>query len=292
MGVAGYTLWKSHGSMAVTGMSHLILFDALGAMLSVGVSIMSNFEVWRRSSISHPFGLERAEVLFGFALAVLLFFMGGDLISHLIQHSLTSHGHDAGSTRQIAPGGVDITALLAVISTLVSAVGLQNHAQIGKTVSLTYMKSSSILRNPSHFLTLSCSSILLVLPLLSIPLYPWLDGLLAAIIALSMCTLGVRLVQSLGSMLLMSYSGPGVTELLKDITAHPEVCGIEDSQFWQVHYGLGIANIKLRVAIAEENLAKLQQRITNMVRHSLNGGYGSGGLRWEVSIQMTIEPPL
>lgn len=292
MGVAGYTLWKSHGSMAATGLAHLVLFDALGAMVCVGVSVMGNFEVWRRSSISHPFGLERAEVLLGFALAVLLFFMGGDLISHLVQHFVNPHGHDSGSTRQITPGGVDVTALFAVVSTLVSAVGLQNHAQIGKTVSQAYMKSTSLLRNPFHFLSLSCSCLLLVLPLLSIPLYPWLDQLLASAIALSMCTLSVRLIKSLGSMLLMSYSGPGVTEVLQDISAHPDVCGIEASQFWQVHYGLGLANIKLRVAVPEENLAKLQQRITSMVRHSLGGGYGTGGLRWEVSVQMTIEPPL
>lgn len=279
--------------MAVTGLSHLILFDALGAMLCAGVDVFGNFEAWKRSSICHPFGLERAEVLVGFALSVQLFFMGGDLISHIVQHVLNPHGHGSSHPRQITPGGVDITALLALVSTLISAVGLQNHVQIGKTVSLAYMKSpTSLLRNPSHFLTLSCSSVLLILPLLSVPLYAWLDRLIASIMALSMCTLGVRLIKNLGSMLLMSYSGPGVSEVLQGISAHPDVTGVEEAKFWQVHYGLGMANIKVRVAVAEENLSKLQQRITSMVKNTLSGGYGTGGQKWEVSVQMTMEPPL
>ncbi|RYY37195.1 hypothetical protein EON62_01295, partial [archaeon] len=80
--VAGYTLWSASGSLALTALSHLILYDAFGAMLCVAVDVLGNFEVWRRSSIRHPFGLERAEVLAGFAMSVLLLFMGMDLISH------------------------------------------------------------------------------------------------------------------------------------------------------------------------------------------------------------------
>ena len=32
------------------------MFDALGASLCVAVDVLSNFEVWGRSSIRHPFG--------------------------------------------------------------------------------------------------------------------------------------------------------------------------------------------------------------------------------------------
>ncbi|KAK4695799.1 hypothetical protein P7C71_g2006, partial [Lecanoromycetidae sp. Uapishka_2] len=88
MAVAAYVLWSAEGSLALTALSHLILFDALGAMLCVVVDILSNFEVWKRSSIRHPFGLERAEVLAGFAMSVFLLFMGMDLISHNLTHAL------------------------------------------------------------------------------------------------------------------------------------------------------------------------------------------------------------
>lgn len=54
--VAAYTLWSAQGSLAMTALSHLILFDALGATLCVVVDVLGNFEVWKRSSIRHPFG--------------------------------------------------------------------------------------------------------------------------------------------------------------------------------------------------------------------------------------------
>ncbi|KAK2739814.1 Endoplasmic reticulum zinc transporter [Onygenales sp. PD_40] len=293
MVVAGYTLWSANGSMAMTGLSHLILFDSLGAMLCVVVDVLGNFEVWKRSSVRHPFGLERAEVVAGFAMSVLLFFMGGDLISHTVQHLLEDSGHEAHhahSHERVSPGSVDITALLAIVSTLISALALKNHARIGKAMRFAYIESlPSLLSNPAHFLTLSCSSLLLLLPLLSVQFYLWLDRILSFSVAISMCVLGVRLVTTLGSMLLMSYSGPGTSDVLRDISSHPAVSEIEEAKFWQVHYGLCIASIKLRVTGSEETLAKLRERTTSMIRHRLGGGYGMGGQKWEVSLQFTVE---
>ncbi|GIK04485.1 endoplasmic reticulum zinc transporter [Aspergillus viridinutans] len=294
MFVAAYTLWSAHGSLAMTALSHLILFDSLGALLCVAVDVLSNFEVWKRSSIRHPFGLERAEVLAGFAMCVLLLFMGMDLISHNLQHFLESSNnhepHHSHAHERVSVGSVDITAVLAISSTLVSAIGLKNHARIGKAMRFGYIESlPSVLSNPSHFLTLSCSTLLLLLPLVSIKLYKWLDVLLSVTISISMCVIGVRLVKTLGSMLLMSYSGPGVSDVIKDIEADPSVFGIDDARFWQVHYGLCMANLKLRVSGSEENLVRLRERISSLIKNRLGGGYGTGGQKWEVSLQFTVD---
>jgi divalent metal cation (Fe/Co/Zn/Cd) transporter len=124
------------------------MFDALGAALCVAVDVLSNFEVWKRSSIRHPFGLERAEVLAGFAMSVFLLFMGFDIISHCSEHLMEGmwkqsdghehshggHGH-AQHKQRVPPGGVDVAALAALIATLVSAILLKNHARIGKGTS-------------------------------------------------------------------------------------------------------------------------------------------------------------
>ncbi|KAJ5551244.1 hypothetical protein N7535_000813 [Penicillium sp. DV-2018c] len=293
MSVAAYTLWTAHGSLAMTALSHLILFDSLGALLCVAVDVLGNFEVWKRSSIRHPFGLERAEVLAGFAMAVLLLFMGMDLISHNLQHFLEKAGHEPHHSHdhgRVSLGDVDVTAVLAISSTLVSAIGLKNHARIGKAMRFGYIQFlPSVLSNPSHFLTLSCSTLLLLLPLVSIRIYDWLDKLLSGTIAFSMCFLGTRLVKTLGSMLLMSYSGQGVSDVIKDIEADPAVFGIDDARFWQVHYGLCMANLKLRVTGSEDNLIRLREKISSLIRNRLGGGYGTGGQRWEVSLQFTIE---
>ncbi|RJE25766.1 cation efflux family protein [Aspergillus sclerotialis] len=293
MFVAAYTLWSAHGSLAMTALSHLILFDSLGALLCVAVDVLGNFEVWKRSSIRHPFGLERAEVLAGFAMCVLLLFMGLDLISHNLQHFLESSGHEPHRSHpheRVSMGNVDVTALLAISSTLVSAIGLKNHARIGKAMRFAYIESlPSILSNPSHFLTISCSTLLLLLPLVSIQIYGWLDKALSGTIAISMCVLGMRLVKTLGSMLLMSYSGKGIPDVIKDIEADPSVFGIDDARFWQVHYGLCMANLKLRVSGSDENLIRLRERVSSLIRNRLGGGYGTGGQKWEVSLQLTVE---
>ncbi|GAM33373.1 hypothetical protein TCE0_004r00223 [Talaromyces pinophilus] len=292
--IAGYTLWSAHGSLAMTALSHLILFDSLGALLCVIVDVLGNFEVWKRSSVRHPFGLERAEVLAGFAASVLLVFMGMDLISHNLQHWLeASPGHQPHHSHEhdrVSAGSVDLTAVLAIGSTLVSAIGLKNHARIGKSMRFAYIESlPSVLSNPSHFLTLSCSTLLLILPLLSVSLYNWLDKLLSLSMAISMCVLGSRIVKALGSILLMSFSGNGVSDVMRDIQADPAVTAIDDARFWQVHYGLCMANLKLRVTGTEETLVKLREKITSLIRNRLGGGYGSGGQKWEVTLQFTAE---
>jgi len=145
-----------------------------------------------------------------------------------------------------------------------------------------------LLSNPSHFLTLSCSALLFVLPLLSIQMYVWIDRALSFTVAISMVALGWRLGWTLGKMLMMSYSGPGVSDVLYDIETDPAVTAVEEAKFWQVHYGLCQANLKLR-ARGLEDMGRLRDRIGSLVRSRLGGGYGSGGQKWEVSTQITLE---
>jgi divalent metal cation (Fe/Co/Zn/Cd) transporter len=289
MMVAAYTAWSAQGSAAMQALSHLIFYDSLGALICVAVETLSNFEVWGRSSIRHPFGLQRIEVIAGFALSVLLIFTGFDLLSHNAKHALEGIGHTPHSTHKherVSAGTVDFTAVLALGSTLISAVVLKNHARIGKAMRFAAMENLPwVLSNPCHFLTLSCSSTLLLLPLLSLQAYSWIDKAMSLAIALSMCFLGVHLGKNVGSMLLMSYSGKGVPEVIRDIEADPAVLAVEEAKFWQAHYGVGMANLKLRVTGPEESLLKLRERLTSLVRNRLSGGYGSGGQRWEVSVQ-------
>ncbi|KAE8447249.1 hypothetical protein EG329_010943 [Mollisiaceae sp. DMI_Dod_QoI] len=293
--VAMYVLYSAAGSLALTALSHLIFFDAISAIICVVVDILSNFEVWKRSSIRHPFGLERAEVLAGFAMSVFLLFMGFDLISHNLKHVLEGLGshtpHHPHAHERVSPGSVDSAALLSIIATLISAIALKNHARIGKTMRFAMISNlPSILSNPSHFLTLSCSTIMLLLPLLTITLYLWLDRLLCAIIAISMFVLGVKLAMTQGLMLLMSYSGQGVSEVMREVQTDPCITHVEEARFWQVHYGLCMANLKLRVKGDEGQLSRLRERLNFLVKSRLGGGYGKGsGVKWEVTLQMTLD---
>src|SRR5450432_823637 len=217
-------------------------------------------------------------------MSVFLLFMGFDLISHNLKHVLESLGshspHHPHTHERISPGSVDSAALFAILATLVSAIGLKNHARIGKAMRFAYIQSlPSVLSNPSHFLTLSCSGIMLLLPLLSLTYYTWLDRLLCSIIALSMFFLGIRLAIAQGLMLLMSYSGTGVSDIMAEIESEPSISAVEEARFWQVHYGLCMANLKLRVrgtstSADDGNLVKLRERIQMLVKNRLGGGYG------------------
>jgi Co/Zn/Cd efflux system component len=154
-----------------------------------------------------------------------------------------------------------------------------------------YLESlPSILSNPSHLLTIFCSFILLVIPLLSVHMSAWLDRALALSMSLCMIAIGIRLVKSLGSMLLMSYGGSGVTEVVREIENDAAVTGVEEARFWQVHHGLCMANLKLNVStsnMGESSESRIRERIVRLVRDRLGGGYGKGAQQtWEVSVAL------
>lgn len=295
--VAGFVSWVAHDSLALTVLSRLLFFDALGAFLCVAVDVGGNFDAWKRSSIRNPFGFQRAEVVAGLGMSVGLLFMGLDLISHSMTHALENQGshtpHHSHSHERLSPGSIDLAALAAIVSTLVSALLLKNHARIGKVMRRGYFAAlPSLLSNPSHFLTLSCSALLLILPLLSINLYVAVDRALSLIVAIAMIALGWRLGWTLGKILMMSYQGPGVENVIRDLSADPAITGVDEAKFWQVHYNLCQANLKLRVGKGKmQDVARLRERVEKLVRTCLGGGWGSGsqGVKWEVSIQIMTD---
>jgi divalent metal cation (Fe/Co/Zn/Cd) transporter len=354
--VAMYVFFSAEGSLAMTALSHLVFFDVGSAAVCVVVDVLGNFEVWRRSSIRHPFGLQRAEVLAGFAMSVFLVFGGFDLISHNLKHFLETvgehaphhppttatpitgaaappeHGHAHGA-RYITPGTVDFASLAAVVSTLVSAYGLRNNSRIRRVMRVPFpylaslLPGAGILANPFHFLTLCFSFLMLLLPLVSVPHFVWLDRLICAAIAASMFILGTRLAAAQGRMLLMSYSptpsyssssstttasktapakktdlnshnhsnnntadNTTVASVVRELETEPHVAKVEEAQFWQVHYGLAMANLKVRLARGSGGddgaLSQLRSRLARVVQNRLGEGYGRGGnLRWEVTVQ-------
>lgn len=336
--VALYVFFSASGSLAMTALSHLVFFDVGSAAICVVVEVLGNFEVWKRSSVRHPFGLQRVEVLAGFAMSVFLVFGGFDLISHNLKHMLEGMGghkpHHPHSHRRVEMGTVDFASLAAVVSTLISAYGLKNHGRIRRVMrvplpfSSTIGKGLGVLGNPFLFLTLTFSFLLLLLPLLSVTYFTWLDRVICAAIAVSMFVLGTRLAVAQGLMLLMSYSGRSsstststssslhshlnskksdlptipeiprgtnnstVSSVVREIEMESSIARVDEAQFWQVHYGLAMANLKVCLVrgIDDGTLSKLRNRIAKTVNNRLGEGYGHGAsLRWEVTVQTSTD---
>ncbi|KAF2396141.1 hypothetical protein EJ06DRAFT_516848 [Trichodelitschia bisporula] len=297
--VAGWVQTRAHGSLATTSLSHLLFFDALGAFLCVAVDVGANFEVWTRSSIAHPFGLQRSEVLAGLAMSIILLFMGLDLLSHGLAHAAehrrAGRGPHSHAPRALPPGTVDAAALASIVCSLVSAASLGNHARIGRAMRFELFPAVGwlprVLRNPSHLLTLSCAGLLLLVPLLGVPMYAWVDAALGFGCAVAMVGLGARLAYTLGRMLLMSYSGKGVRELVGEVEGLDGVVAVDEAGVWQVHYGLCMASFRVRVR-GKGEVEGLRERIGALVRSRLGGqvyGEGKSGVRWEVSVMVNVE---
>jgi divalent metal cation (Fe/Co/Zn/Cd) transporter len=320
--VAVTVFLSASGSLALTALSHLVFFDVGSAAICVAVDVLGNFEVWRRSSVRHPFGLRRAEVLAGFAMSVFMVFGGFDLLSHNLKHALEGvghhephhqhqaamsslsssgsagggHGHSHGAARVVSPYTVDVAALAAGVSTLVSAYVLGNHARIRRIMRVN--AAASLPANPFHVLTLAFSGVLLLLPLLGVPVTVWLDRAICAAIALGMFALGGQLAVAQGLMLLMSWSGRGGEDgsngmngtagVVRDIEAEPHVSRVEEARFWQVHSGLCMATLKVCVVKSCDDtaLSQLRSRVSRVIQNRLGEGYGKGtSLRWEVTMQ-------
>lgn len=332
--------------MTLTALSHLLFFDALGAVLCVAVDVGSNFEVWNRSSVAFPFGLRRLELLSSLSMGVGLLFMGFDLISHTLSHTLESHAPsqtDTGSSEEDRGSSDSVTrycqvgVIASIAVTLVSASLLGNHARIGKALRSSggvspnsgsllgraISRLPGLLSNPSHLLTLSCSAAVLL-----VSVFPSaashkhatdpgsnsandviLDYVLSVGIASCMVLLGGRLCLTLGKMLLMSFpvssssrpsdpktsSGSHISDVIQSIRADPGVSELEDARFWQVHYELAMANIRLSMPKHRvSEIPRLRERITALIRNRLSGGYGDSaiglgkGFRWEVSVQVRL----
>jgi hypothetical protein len=290
LAIAGYVQMCAHESLSMTTLSHLVFFDVLAAFLCVAVDISRNFEVWHRSTISHPFGLERSEVLAGLAMSIILLFMGIDLISHGLTHALEGgHAHQPHHHDHDSPRSRAFAALLAFLTTLLSIRVLAGQGPVGEAIDVSLFRSllPRSARTQGHLLPLSLSGALFILPLIGIPIAGSTDVMFGVAYALAMIALGALLCYGIGRMLLMSYSrGGAVREVVQAIERDRLVAGVDEAKVWQVHYGLCMASFRLRVHDAAD-AATVRDRVDAHVRMRLRAGHEKwDAMRWEVSTQI------
>ncbi len=87
--------------------------------------------------------------------------------------------------------------------------------------------------------------------------------------------------------------GSSVSYVVREIAEEPHVARVDEAQFWQVHYGLCIASLKICVVRGCDDgaLSQLRSRVARLIENRLGReGYGNGGsLRWEVTMQTSTE---
>ncbi|ODV91630.1 hypothetical protein CANCADRAFT_30000 [Tortispora caseinolytica NRRL Y-17796] len=283
--------WYGTGSLALTTLSHLVFYDAISAFLSTLVDIFGNFEAWKLSSIRHPFGLERIEVLAGIAMSVILAFIGTDVFSHAIQGLIASddHGHGHSHHSHLTPAitykAMDASVFAALIATVMSALVLQNHSRIGRAVRFLPVHSlekshdskppipervANMLTNPAHFLTLSCCCAVFLLSALPKSWFSAADKTLALIMCVCMFVSGSVFTIALCRIILMASPDPGkVTSALEQIGKLPEVQSISKLRSWRVNYRLFIVSMSLEVTCDVEEYDALRKRVLDIVEHTI-----------------------
>lgn len=290
-------VYNTHQSlMALSSLAHLLFYDAMGATLCCLVDVLGNFSVWHQSSIRHPFGLERIEVLAGFALAVSLIFMGGDIMSHALQTIIqtlyadadaSSLHHHHGNHHESDDGDVSrmvVCVLCGIVVTVVSAVGLENHSRISRTMR-HHVNLFPLVDNPSHFLTISFSVAVILLPTVLSPHAVLLDTVLTPLMAFGMCYVGWTLAKVLSGMLVMSHSGPDMTSNIQaELKADPAVSEIWDISFWQVQHQLWLASMKVSMTGSEEDETRVRKSAEDAVRTIMEADYGAD--QWESTIDV------
>lgn len=151
-------------------LAHVLFYDLIANALTLGVQVLGNFAVWKQSSLAHPFGLGRIEVLASFGLSVSLLFVGLDLASHVLEeivgeviggdpHGETEshHGHASSQGDAALPTQINtmlyemlmvgIVAVSLFTSHTVNSVGGPGHQQEPGVVKRL---SSITLNAPSH----------------------------------------------------------------------------------------------------------------------------------------------
>lgn len=85
-----YIFGFRYSNSCLSTFAHILFYDVVSNLSYMSVQVMSNFPVWKLSSLQYPFGLGRIEVLLGFGLSVSLLFVGLDLMSHIAEELLIS----------------------------------------------------------------------------------------------------------------------------------------------------------------------------------------------------------
>lgn len=277
-------------SLAASSLSKCIAFDAFGIFSAAIFEILDHFPVWQSSSIKHPFGLKRAEVVVRFGAAVYLTYSGVELVREVVERLIIGGGHGHGPTdaihldpHSLSTDFMSVSMITTVGITLFAAVVFDNHGQLCQALDLENLPR--ILHNPFHLLTLVPAIVLLVLCVLGLDLHGFVDRSIAAAIALSLMWIGLILIYRLGSILLMTYPSSAIESLYEEVENDDSVAYVE-GKVWQVWTGLVVVSLKAAIRGGESSEVRVRERITRYTRDILGGGYGSGrAIRFEVKVE-------
>ncbi|CCH46785.1 putative membrane protein [Wickerhamomyces ciferrii] len=275
-------------------LSHLIFYDSLGSLTVVFVDIMTNFDVWSKSSMKYPFGLGRIEVLAGFALSISLIFVGCDLISHFIEEFMisffddnnsTSHDHSSGHNHHHKSSSLDINIftyeffiIFAAITTLISSNFIVVKDNINNMIkNFKFLSKTNFINNPTHFITLLFTIYLSLYPVvININSDFKINEISTLFISILICYIGWKIVSYLGSILLLTYPGTKsqfnsisnlISDEIKSLNQFKSNYSIQNFVIFRVHSKLLVVFIHIKmVGGSDDDEISLRYQINEIIK--------------------------
>ncbi|GJJ77007.1 hypothetical protein EMPS_09366 [Entomortierella parvispora] len=270
------------GSLSIIGLSYMLLFDAFGVLNTFVSSVVHTDINLRRSTVKHPFGVQRFEILFGLFNAIFLLFIGMNMLKESLEHLMLEDDHHGGDHGAVVRVPLFWT-VIALAATLISSLGYQNHKQFclllnSNSLSSTqaaYRHASSsglmgLVANQFTLLSLSC-----VVGVVVVAMFPHMDSLdkmVAIGQSLAMFALGGPLAKVLG-MLVLQTTPPKALENVEEAIRHlsaanPAILRLERAHVWTNTYGQLIGTLMVSVAKGSDEqslLAIIHQRLQSFL---------------------------
>ncbi|KAF9190278.1 Endoplasmic reticulum zinc transporter [Haplosporangium sp. Z 11] len=217
----------------------------------------------RKSTVKHPFGVQRFEILFGLFNAIFLLFIGMNMLKESLEHLMLEDDHHGGSDHGAVVRVPIFWSLVGLGATLVSSLGYQNHKQFCQLLnsgSLLSTQSTFNRPEPSKFVALSRNQFTLttlgcaigVLVVAMFPRMDALDKLIAIAQSVVMFSLGGPLAKVLGMILLQTTpprARENVEEAIRQLSgSNPAILKLERAHVWTNTFGQLIGTLVVNVS--------------------------------------------
>jgi hypothetical protein len=251
--ISVFLLGFIYSNQSMTTLSHLIFYDSLGMGILVISTIMTNFDIYSKSSLKFPFGLGRIDVLFKFAKSISLIFVGCDLASHFIEEMIMSlfNDHDHHGHMNHLDGHEMSTLCYELIM-----IG------VGGTTMISYKMTKS----QSSIVTM-----IFILLLILQPFIPYDNDLSTLLISSLIIYMGSLVVKSLAYVILLSH--PSTASLADKITSQLKTSStLENVIVSQIHMDLIIVMISIKmIGCSDDEELELRLKLEEMVKESVKG---------------------
>ncbi|CAG8612234.1 863_t:CDS:10, partial [Ambispora leptoticha] len=291
--ILGIALWlkgQRGDRLALLGFGYLVIFDALGVFAKFISAVILTYRSLQVSTLRHPFGVQRYEVLFGFMSIIYLLFVAMYTMKESLEHLMleTSQEHyDEGSS-----AFPFFLVLSSIGATLISSMFYQNHQDfcevLRKNSYSNYQPKndilSSVFSNYFTMLTLGCGISVVAAGLIAEknPTLGWLDVILSLLESILMFLIAKPVATLLGKILLQTTPdtiSPNLEACLREIQHDPSILRIIAVHVWQNSYNQLVGTLCIHVrpdANEQVVLTHVYQRLGPLL-HIGNANVHDGG---------------